>query len=357
MMTLAEIEAAHATGVSLHFDRHAIQSSPLGLKATFYPLGHPVEVRTNAAEVLELYEQLWGKFQLRRDEPTTVCEVSLMETQVAECPPEPSCSLAGSQLFFVADRNHYTVSDLDRQRTVVLLTRGALQYPLYTKYFLLMAPLAHLASTVATPIHAACIALGESGVLLCGDSGAGKSTLAYACARDGWTYVTDDASYAEMGHTERAVVGDCHQVRFRPETAVFFPEIQCFPITPRAAGKPSVELRTAALRIYCREKVRVDALVFLKRQAVRQRGGSRPAAPFLRPYPRELARLYLAQTLFAPGTFRERQLASIDRLLTAGVYEMQYNRLEEAESLLRNLVEGDAKRTGERPPRSPRTSL
>ncbi len=42
-------------------------------------------------------------------------------------------------------------------------------------------------------VHAACVMRHGQSVLLCGDSHAGKSTLAYACARSGWTFVSDNA--------------------------------------------------------------------------------------------------------------------------------------------------------------------
>ncbi len=66
---------------------------------------------------------------------------------------------------------------------------------------------------------------GRTRVMLCGDSGAGKTTLSYACARAGWTYICDDASYLLNSGTDRTVMGTCNQVRFRPPAVELFPEL------------------------------------------------------------------------------------------------------------------------------------
>ena len=86
-----------------------------------------------------------------------------------------------------------------------------------------------------------------AGLLLCGASGAGKSTLAYACARTGFTYTTDDASYVVWNVKRASIRGNAHQVRFRPSALSLFTELEGRELTPRTEGKPSIEVRTAEL--------------------------------------------------------------------------------------------------------------
>lgn len=339
-MTLKEIEHAYAAGLRLEAARHPIEPPPLGLLRTFYPFGYPVEVRTNAEEVFENYEQMWGAFQQRLQVPPIRCDVSVTDGDAAECPPEPSYHLLDSQLVFVADSRHYTVSDLLTQQTRILITRGVLRWPLYVRYFLLMAPLAHISTAHAAPVHGACVAIGDRGVLLCGDSGAGKSTLAYACARAGWTYISDDASYAQIDANDSTVLGNCYQIRFRPEAAALFPEISGLPVTPRAAGKPSIEIGTHTLGLRCKESISVEAIVFLKRRCCSSSGGSdRHESATIEPYSRELARLFLQHNLFGPRSTRTAQNATIDRLLSGDVYQMRYLDLDDAVQQLRTLLE------------------
>jgi hypothetical protein len=167
--------------------------------------------------------------------------------------------------------------------------------------------------------------------LLCGDSGAGKSSLSYACARAGWTYVSDDASYVFNGGTDRLVIGASHQVRFRPSAAQLFPEMDGLELTPRAAGKPSIELPTATLPgITCAPTAQVDFLVFLNRNV--------PGAQELVSYPKDVARRMLQQGLYGPAESLAMQHATLERLFTAEIFELRYTDLNWAVLRLETLV-------------------
>jgi hypothetical protein len=175
------------------------------------------------------------------------------------------------------------------------------------------------------------VALDGRGVLLCGDSGAGKSTLSYACARAGWTYVSDDGSFLLNGGTDRAVIGNCHQVRFRPTAAALFPELQGKDITPRLLGKPSIELPTTLFpNMVCAQTARVDFMVFLNRRA------AGPAE--LRPYSKDVARHAMRQTLYGTPKTLAVGYATIERLLTVEIFELRYTDLNWAVNRLQTLV-------------------
>jgi hypothetical protein len=168
-------------------------------------------------------------------------------------------------------------------------------------------------------------------MLLCGDSGAGKSSLSYACARAGWTYVSDDASSLLNHGLDRLVTGNCHQVRFRPSAAELFPEIRGLEITPRAAGKPSIELPTAFFpEMICAPTAQVDFLVFLNRRA--------PGPPELVSYSKDAARHFMRQVLFGSAESLARQYAALERLLTAEVLELRYSDLNWAVQRLETLA-------------------
>ncbi len=226
-----------------------IEQPALALQGTFYPFGFPVEVRTNSDDVLEQYQELWGRFARQQNTPPIHCDVQVIEGSAIECPPAPAYRLALPFLICIADQENYCIVDLEHLQARIVISRAALRHPLYAQYFLLGVPACCIATGRATPVHAGCVSLRGRGVLLCGDSGAGKSTLSYACARTGWTYISDDASYILNGGAGRIVTGNCHQVRFRSSAANLFPEIEGLDITPRAAGKPSIELPTAPMKI------------------------------------------------------------------------------------------------------------
>jgi hypothetical protein len=330
MLTIEELEVACNNSQPVEFLRHIIEAPELSLQAMFYPFGFPAEVKTNSHRVLEQFEKIWGKFEKQHETEPIRCEVHLIESGVTECPPEPTYRLMLPLMMFVADADNYTIIDLERGRAKITISDASLRHPLYLQYFLLGPSVCCIATQCATPVHAACVALNGRGVLLCGDSGAGKSTLSYACARAGWTYVTDDASYLLNGGTKRLVTGNCHQVRFRPSAAELFQEIADLEITPRAAGKPSIELPTAPMVIACAQTVRVDFIVFLNRRAGTEQ---------LVPYRRDVARHFMRQVLYGPPDSLALQYEAIERLLTAGVFELQYTGVDWAIDRLRALVQ------------------
>ncbi len=125
-----------------------------------------------------------------------------------------------------------------------------------------------LESLYLTPIHATCVARGRTRRALCGDSEVGKSTLAYACARRGWTYVSDVASYlVRRRASERMIIGNAHRIRLRPDAARLFPELSSCAPAMRGNGKMSLEIWTRRLEsLAANPATQVDQMVFLERK-------------------------------------------------------------------------------------------
>lgn len=334
-MTIEELEAVCATSEAPEFYRHDLEGPSLSLQRMFYPFGFPTELRTNSAEIMKEAEDVWSIFDRQfATEPIRVDVYVMDGDDTAECPPEPRYCLMPPLVVSIADPDNYSIVDLARNETQIRLSRAALQHRSYLRYFFLEhSSGCQIATRYATPIHAGCVALGERGVLLCGDSGAGKSTLSYACARAGWTYVSDDGSLlVHSDAPQRRITGNCHQVRFRPSAAQLFPEIDGLEITPRANGKPSVELSTAGLPGLARAPhTRADFLVFLNRRA------DGPAE--LRPYRTDVARTYMRQVLYGCRDSLAKQYEAIEHLLHAEIYELRYSDLDWAVARLRTLLE------------------
>jgi len=331
MMTIQEIEAACEAMQPLDFSRHEIDAPALSLRKMFYPLGFPAEVRTNCTGVLEIMEELWGKFERQHDTEPILADVHVVEGSSTECPPAPVYRYMAPLLLGVADGDNYCVSDLQRSKSQITISRAAIQSKLYAGYFLLGSPVTHVATRFTTPVHAGCVALDGKGVLLCGDSGAGKSTLSYACARAGWTFISDDGSFVINDREDRMVTGDCHRVRFRPTTAELFPELEGLEITPRAAGKPSIELPTAPMpHMSCAQNAQVDYIVFVNRYS----GGAQE----LRPYRKDVARYAMQQTFYGLPEVRKKNNETIERLLEAEVFELRYTELDWGIDRLQRLV-------------------
>jgi len=333
--TICEIEEAYRSARPIPKADATHARMELPFRERFYPLGFPLDLSTNRREILDAARESWGTFgELLQTAPLEV-QVGVLPGRSEACPPPAECRAQRHILSFVADRENHGMTDMARGFSAIWLAEQVLQYRSYVRYvFLECAAMSQIASRHATGVHSACVARRGAGVLLCGDSGAGKSTLAYACAKAGWTYVTDDGSYMLHGGDAIQVVGNCTQVRFRASAGSLFPEIRGGNITQRTqSGKPSIELNTAGLPgILCSQTATIRYFVLLNRRA-------EVNAP-LRPYSKEVARCFLRQGRFSPPEILPRHYANIDRLLELPVLELRYRDLDWAIEQLEGLVEG-----------------
>jgi hypothetical protein len=184
-------------------------------------------------------------------------------------------------------------------------------------------------------LHAACVLYRGKGILLSGNAGAGKSSLSYACARRGWTFVSDDASAFERSSPDPKVIGHPQKFRFREPVGQLFPEFLGLRSTVRAYGKPTIEVLTRNLEsIRGAEESPVNAIVFLNRP------GYDSGPPVLIPVSREEAWSQLSFSVWAVQIpeFEER-LTALERLLAVPTYELRYSELDPAIDLLERLVE------------------
>ena len=331
-MTIAEIESACDASIPLEFSRHALEVPELSHREMFFPLGFPTVLSTNSPEILSQARNLWPILEKRFDTEPIRVDVHVLESDSKECPPAPVFRFMYPLSISVANTNNYKIGHLDRNLTQITITRATERHKSYLGYFFLgFAPHDHIESRYTAPVHAGCVVRNGRGVLLCGDSGAGKSSLSFACARAGWTYVSDDASDLLIEGKDRLVIGNCEQVRFRPSAVDLFPELEGLEITPRAVGKPSIELPTGPIPgMICAPSAEVDYVVFLNRRV--------SGPPELVPYRTDVARYFMRQVLFGPAEILAAQYAALERLLTAQVFELRYSDLDWAVHRLETLV-------------------
>jgi hypothetical protein len=330
---IQEIDTAQESEVPSESGRHEMEGPELSFHSTFYPFGFPLEVRTNSAEMLVLMEQTWGVFEKRFDYEPLRTDIRVLETDATECPPTPIYRLMQPMLTAVADKDNHLLADLSTGRTYVTLSSTALRFKPYLRFFFLELTAGnHIGTRYATPIHGGCVSLHGCGVLLCGESGAGKSSLSYACARSGWRYVTDDCSLLLNCGERNMVTGNCHKVRFRPTAAELFPEVAEIDLTPRAGGKPSIELPTGPMHHIIQSQMEeVKFVVFLNRRSRHE--------PGLFPYRKEVARQFMRRVLYGTPETLAAQHQAIERLLKVNVLELRYADLDWAIDRLRVLVE------------------
>jgi hypothetical protein len=298
----------------------------LPLHRTFYPLGFAVEIITNDPEVLEAAHESFGHRRLCRGSGALQVRIGISGGRSSKCPPEPVRREYNHLYSLVADGDNQALLDLKTCTSFVWLKKAALNNRLYFRYnFLEKVVYLLLGSSVVTDIHAACVSKNEKGILLCGDSGAGKSTLAYACARSGWTYTSDDTCYLINDSETPRVIGHSHRVRFRPEAKILFPELENQNVTPRMEGKPSIEMQIAEfpdLRINTAPEIKVHSIVYLNRYP--------SAAGRLAKLPGGTATLRTSQELFSAGEIREKHKKILQILSDVPTYDLHYCDLNDA---------------------------
>lgn len=305
----------------------------LPLRAVYHAMGFPVEIATNSGEVLAAAEESWGSVKPNFSEPPVRFEIGVLENGANEIPSAPCWRSRGHLLTAIADPDNFSVCDLNRGFAFAWFTKPVAANRAYLRYYFLEAAVCTLLESLyLTPLHAACVQIGGRGVLLCGESGAGKSSLAYACARSGWAFLSDDSSALVRKRPGRTVVGNPHQMRFRESAIELFPELNEQRVTPRATGKMAIELATATwAEITTATACEIDHIVFLNRRE--------PDPAGLSPLPREVAWPYFEQHMcFGEDEVYRSQKASIHELLTAKVFEMRYRDLDWAVDRLTTLI-------------------
>ena len=239
----------------------------LGLSGTFYPAGFPLRIATNSRQVLEAAAESWAPFPRAFDTPPM--EFRVVVEAAGPLAAEPTFRKQGHLSSFVSDAHNFATGDgLTLSASFHLSDRTAAQHAWLRWFFLESMAYMLLTQRYVVSLHAACVASSGAGTLICGKSGSGKSTLSFACARAGFTFVTDDCTWLLCGSKDRLAIGKPHQVRFRHDAARHFPELAAHPASPHPNGKLSIELPMSlfpAIRTAGRCPIR--CLVFLDRES------------------------------------------------------------------------------------------
>lgn len=332
LLSTEQLKSAWLLGESVAFGDPVLAHTGFPFRNTFFPLGFPVTIASNSMAVLDAAAKSWGGFTKLFDKEPIHIDAGVTVTDSQTCPPTPLCRLRDHLVTNIADGENFAISDVSRGYALLWVTTAALGHEDYFRYFFLESTaMCAIGSRFATAIHAGCVSFGGAGILLCGDSGAGKSTLSYACARAGWTYVTDDGSYLVHGREDRLVVGNSNQVRFRPTAEQLFPELRGCSILERAGvGKPSIELPTQG-----KGEVTTSSTAIIRRVVFLKRGVSTQE---LDVFPTAVARMYMMQRVHCMSYRASAHSEVLDQLLLVGAYELRYNDLDWAVARLELLA-------------------
>ena len=302
----------------------------LPLSAAYYPAGFPLYLSTNSRDVLESANESWGRWA--REFERAPMKIRVQVEPKGALAPSPSYRRQGHVLTVISDTDNFAVADLrSLEGCIFVSARTAADHAWLRWFFLESVAYILLAQRYAVPVHAACLMHDGSGVLLCGPSQAGKSTLSFACARAGWTFVSDDATWLLPDTADSIAIGRPHQARLRADAPAFFPELEEFPERVRPNGKLSLEvpleefpeIRTAA-------KAPVGTLVLLDRGA-----GTAPKLETIQAVKIVEFLLHDAAS-YGEDVDRERD-KTVRKLLRVPAYRLCYDRLDDGVELLARL--------------------
>jgi hypothetical protein len=289
-----------------------------------------VDVASDMREVLDAAQESFGAYAPRFDRPPL--RVHIMVGQGSGgLPPEPVLRGQRNLQTWVSDQENFAVVDWRERFGYSCVTRATVADRIFFRWHFLDAPIYMLLElNYITSLHAACVAWAGAGVLLYGESGVGKSTLTYACARRGWTFISDDAS-SLVRQGGRTVIGEPHHFRFRAEAPDLFPELRGQTVGRELDRKPTIEVFTADLPIRTAPECRIDYIAFLDR-----RPGIRPSMTRVgNQETRE--RLLQDMPLFDPELDAQRREA-LDAIAEAPAFKLSYSNFDEAVPLLDQIV-------------------
>ena len=299
----------------------------LPLEGTYYPIGFRLHVATNSHDVLRAAEESWGGNQQEYE-----CEAIEYRVQVAQEGEATGIPVHRAQehLYSVVSDPH-NFAQIDRERlfaSFFVSQATAADHTGLQWHYLESLAYMLLAQRYVAPVHSACVARNGRGLMLTGASGAGKSTLSFACARAGWTFVSDDCVFLLVESGTRIAIGRPRHARFRIDAPGLFPELEGYAAHARPGGKISIEaamtvfpeIRTAANAV-------VETVVLLDRQET--------AEPSLKIIDAEEALVVLSRggPNYGPKVngLHER---TIRRLADVPAYRLQYSELKDALRLL-----------------------
>ena len=316
--------------------QHLRQTDPLRLgvrlplKGTYYPGGFCVEIMTNSEDVLESAAEAWGRCVREfACEPLRFRVMVLPEGELARV---PSHRMQGHMYAVVSDAHNFAHVDLASQLGCIWVSeRTAADHPLFRWFFLESAAYVMLSQRYVVAVHAACVVRNGKGFLLSGPSCAGKSSLSYACARAGWIFVTDDATWLLPNVEKPMALGQPGRVRFRLDAPDLFPELAAYAVRARPNGKISIEVPICELpNVRTAGQAPVSAVVFL------ERGSGRAGAHRLTGKD-SVDRLMEDLPSYGDATdaMSER---TVRRLECVPAWRINYTTLEEGIQILENLV-------------------
>ena len=299
---------------------------------TFWPLGFRLDVASNDARALKPVERAFpGAPGPGMQAP--YCSLRIVVGDGEAPALQPVYRASGRLLSLAADARHTLTADMDAGEAVLWTTHVAMEDAArFTRWWIAGPVLQMLSHRALTPVHAACVAHEGRGLLLCGPTGAGKSVLAWAAAKAGMAFVSDDVSYLVRGEPGR-VLGRPELLRLKPSAVDLIPELERLQaVRDDTPGEQVYELDPERhLGLATAAECRVAGIVMLERQF----SGPVEVAPAAAD--EVLAMLESTLPLAAPAVTEE-QAAGLRALVRKPRWRLSYGAAEQGAQTLLHMV-------------------
>src|SRR5262245_59042562 len=132
-----------------------------------FPLGYPVDFESESKEVLAMACTRWSQWPRRFDQPPIRLVIEVGPGKAATVPP--SFRVSGGELLFFCDLANRASFSTGIKSGLLRVSHDTIAERHWFEYHLL-APLVLTALDTAffDPVHAACVAFNDRGILLCG---------------------------------------------------------------------------------------------------------------------------------------------------------------------------------------------
>src|SRR5258708_29643051 len=117
-----------------------LSARPLPLRARFYPLGFPLGLERNSADVMQAASEGWGLFQQAFDEPPLRIGLGVLKSESRKIPPPSKFFSREHLLSITADTENVVVMDFNQGYALGWVTPAvAANHPVLRYRFLLGA--------------------------------------------------------------------------------------------------------------------------------------------------------------------------------------------------------------------------
>lgn len=246
-------------------------TADLAHRAAFPLLGIPLEIRSNSPDVIAAAEMAFGRW---RNLPPDLIEAAPPAIVSVVVHPIHDGRKAGEERSFVyrvhdqcflgSDGANMLTAQYDRGRALAFIAPELLlREDELRQNVLQLLSLLLVTQHDRVPLHAGAVVHDGLAILLAGPSTAGKSTLCYACLRDGFQLLAEDAVYVSRTPALRlwGLGGDIHLM---PDAVRFFPELADVQARHQPTGKFKLTVDTGRFgpgRAVCHAERAVVCLV------------------------------------------------------------------------------------------------